>query len=120
VKVDVTNSIAEGQQLLITQHQGENAPVRITFVATNITGYTFKGTVNFPTPLQLSIGSGITIVDAVKGIIEIRLTNAQTQYIDAGKYSFDLWQITPDATPVKTLVIEGSFLVETSLTEAYP
>lgn len=51
-------------QLIIIQEQGENVPT-IMYLPYDITGFDFNGTVNFPTPLLLSIGSGLTINDSV-------------------------------------------------------
>jgi hypothetical protein len=46
-------------QLLVKQAQGENTPIAIT-LPYDITGFTFKGTINFPVQIALSLGSGIT------------------------------------------------------------
>ncbi len=51
-------------QLIVIQDQGDNTPINIQFPY-DVTGYTFTGTINFPVPILLSLGSGIEVSDIV-------------------------------------------------------
>lgn len=61
---DVKTGDCGGTQLIITQDQGDNTPTVIIFPY-DITGVTFEGTIDFPTPIELSISSGITVDNIV-------------------------------------------------------
>ncbi len=47
-------------QLLVIQNQGDNSPIIFTFPY-DVTGSTFTGTINFPVPIELSLGTGLTV-----------------------------------------------------------
>lgn len=47
-------------QLAVRQPQGDNTPFSIS-IPYNVTGVTFEGTINFPSPALLSLGSGLTL-----------------------------------------------------------
>ncbi len=53
-----------GTQLIIIQDQGDNTPTVMIFPY-DVTGVEFEGTVNFPTPIPLSLGSGIEVDNIV-------------------------------------------------------
>lgn len=55
-----SDSCAGIDQLRIIQDQGDNTPTIIIFPY-DVTDFTFTGTIKFPTPISLSLGSGITV-----------------------------------------------------------
>ena len=59
MQLELTVTDCGKTELLIKQEQGDSSPFVITFPF-DITGYTFSGTINFPTPLLISLGSGLT------------------------------------------------------------
>jgi hypothetical protein len=104
--------------------QGETLLFEYNFtldgVAYDITGYTFKMTFNFPTPVLLTNGSGITITDAVNGKISIELPSTATLdtihnfKVDAGQYAVDFWIIASDGSTIRAF--EGYINIDDALT----
>ena len=47
-------------QLVVNQLQGENSPIVFNFPS-DLTDFTFQGTINFPEAVTLAIGDGITV-----------------------------------------------------------
>ncbi len=114
MQLSLVESTCGSTKLLVIQEQGDNSPIIIIFPY-NITDYTFKGTINFPTPIVVEIGSGITIVNATLGKISLQLTSEQTQDIPIGQYPFDLWSSSPVPT-VNTDPITGFFEINAAIT----
>ena len=112
----VTQTECGVSQLIITQDQGDNTPTIITFPY-DITEIEFSGTIAFPTPILLSLGDGIEVIDAEGGKISMQLTSEQTQDILAGQYAFDLWTINNDTSPpINSDPLTGFFTINTALT----
>lgn len=66
----------------IQARAGDTITRRITVtddgVAVDLTTYTIRATFGFDTPLTLSEGSGVTVVDAAAGIFDFLVTDAQS------------------------------------------
>jgi len=111
----IENSVCDGQQLYIIQEQGENSPTIIN-IPYDVTDYTFTGTINFPTPIVVTIGSGITVISAAEGSsqISLQLDSADTQDVVEGDYAFDLWTTSPGGT--NSVLFTGYFIIKTAIT----
>ncbi len=70
-------------QLIITQDQGDNTPTVIIFPY-DITDVTFSGTVQFSSPIELSIGAGIEIQNIVSCTGAIANTTLTISAITSG------------------------------------
>ena len=103
-------------QLIIVQKQGDNTPTVITFTGINLTGMDFVGTVSFPVPISLAIGSGLEITDAVNGELTLQLDVDQTQTVATGQYPFEIWSIGTEATPVQTDPVSGFWVINAATT----
>jgi hypothetical protein len=57
-----TDECCDDDSVIITQAQGDSSPI-ILCLPYDISGATFTGTIEFPAPVDLSIGSGITVLD---------------------------------------------------------
>lgn len=64
MEIAIIQGCCNKNQVLIIQEQGENAPIIILYPY-DITDYIFKGSINFPSPLSLSLGSGLSVLDIV-------------------------------------------------------
>lgn len=104
------------QKLVVNQAQGDNTPIKIVFKDQDITDWDFKGTILFPSPIDLEVGEGITIVAAETGWIQLQLTSEQTQNVPTGQYRFDLWSTTSGIVPVNTDPLTGYFNIESAIT----
>ena len=81
--------------------------------AMNLTGYSAKMQINFPTPLLLQTpSSGLAIPTPTNGIVNATLTNAQTEVV-AGTYTWDFWLII-SGQPVPYL--SGAIAVQQGVT----
>ena len=82
----------------------------------NITGYTLKAQINFPTPLIISnTTSGITVNDAANGTFTVNIPSFTTEAVDCGAYSYDLWMIS--GTGVATALLTGKFIIAPAVTD---
>lgn len=99
-------------ELLIFQEQGESSPI-IMELGYDITDIDFKCVINFPTPLTLTVSSGITILDVPTGKISMQLTSAQTEDVVTGQYKFDLWSF--GFSNVNLNILSGFFVINESL-----
>ena len=81
--------------------QGEDILLQLTIVdddgaAVDITGYTFTCTIlaNYgdatPVAGPYTIGSGITIIDAATGRVDVAIPDGDTDGLDAGPYVYDV------------------------------
>lgn len=70
-------------QVIISQEQGDNTPTLINFPY-DITGWDFVGTINFPTPIDLSIGSGLEVTNILSATGSIALNVLTISAIDYG------------------------------------
>lgn len=106
-------------QLIIIQEQGDNSPTVFTFsengTPINLTGMDFVGIINFAPVVNLSLGGGLEITDAVNGELTMRLESSQTQTVLPGQYKFEIWQIGTEATPVVTPPITGVWVINKAL-----
>lgn len=99
-------------ELLILQEQGESSPV-IIILGYDITDVDFECVINFPAPLTLGVGTGITVLDVPTGKIQMQLTSAQTENIPVGQYKFDFWSFGQSNVNINFL--SGFFVINTSL-----
>ena len=67
-------------QLLIKQEQGDSSPIVIVFPY-DITGFTFSGTISFPTPILLSLGSGLTALDSTYSAVRTYQKGERAYYL---------------------------------------
>jgi len=82
----------------------------------NLTGYALKCQVNIqPTTLLLATSnSGITVINAAQGQVQINISDTASAALPAGTHSFDLWMISGggQATPL----LNGFFVVAPAVT----
>jgi len=64
MEISLIQQCCNENQVLISQKQGENAPIIIIYPY-DITDYTFRGTINFSPVVALSLGSGLSVIDIV-------------------------------------------------------
>jgi hypothetical protein len=82
----------------------------------NITGYTLKAQINFPTPLIVSnTTSGITVNDAANGVFTLNIPSSTTEAVECGAYNYDLWMIS--GSGVATALLTGKFIIAPAVTE---
>src|SRR5882762_5678391 len=67
MEISIIQQCCNENQVLITQEQGENAPIIIIYPY-DITNYTFRGAINFSPIIPLSLGSGLSVMDIVSCI----------------------------------------------------
>jgi hypothetical protein len=80
----------------------------------NLTGYTLKMQINFPTPLLLTTGnSGITITDAAQGTAQINIADTASVLLSIGIYPYDFWMISGGGDA--TRILNGSFSVNQNI-----
>jgi hypothetical protein len=100
-------------EAIIIQAQGDNTPTVFIFPY-DISTIDFVGTIKFPAPIDLLVGSGITIIDAPNGQISIQLTSEQTQTVPEGQYPFDIW--SKSLGGINTQVITGYYNINNTYT----
>ncbi|MDX1974486.1 MAG: hypothetical protein SFT92_02295 [Rickettsiales bacterium] len=105
---------ASGMTTTISILSGETVALAMTLSSggspIDLTGYSLKSQINFPTPLTLNTtNSGITITNAANGVISLNISSAQSSVVEQGAYDFDLWMTSP--TDVETPLLTGKFLI---------
>lgn len=117
-----SNSLT-GANTSISIFGGETVALAITIydntgTAIDISGYTFKMTIDFDTPVNLTTANGgITTVSAVNGQIQLNMSSSTTAVINPQDSDYDLWMISSGG--ITTPLIAGTFSVttpETSVT----
>jgi len=98
---------------------GETVAEAVTVVVdgnpVNLTGYSLKMQIAFPTPLALNTGNGgITITDAAQGAFQINISDDISTLFWPGAYSFDAWMISGGG--VATPLLAGLFTVTQAIT----
>jgi hypothetical protein len=100
--------------------QGETINVQLAFTnpdgsALNITGYSLKMQVNFPTPVLFSTGNGgITITNAAGGLAMLNDTDLHTEAYPVGGYAYDVFTISGGSDSI--CYMQGIFNVLQSVT----
>lgn len=89
----------------------------------NLTGYTLKMQINFPTPLLLSTANGgITITDPTQGQAQINIAESVSAGLTVGRFAYEFWMISGGgaATPLLTgLFTVNQMLVSPDLGSAF-
>ena len=98
---------------------GETVAEAVTIAAggvlVNLTGYSLKMQINFPSPLLLDTGnSGITTTNATQGAAQINISSATTETFGASSGLYDFWMIS--GSGVATRLFGGLFSVNSSIT----
>jgi hypothetical protein len=111
------NSCCEQQQLVnVALFQGETLSLVVKFPF-DVTDYVFTSTISFPTPLELTNGDGIEIIDSENGEITLNLTSEQTQDTAPGQYPFDFWSSAPGSPTFNTEEFSGFINIFPSITQ---
>ena len=80
----------------------------------NLTGYTLKMQIEFPTPLLLTTGNGgITLTNAVQGQAQINISDTTSATLPSGSFPYDLWMVSGGG--VATRILSGLFTVSQNL-----
>lgn len=115
-----TQAGCSGDQTNFTIKAGETVAQAIQFfvsrtVPLDLSGYTLKSQINFPTPLLLTTeNGGITIIDAELGKVQINIDSETTADLPIGCYPYDLWTVSGGGEEKPWLC--GTFSVVTSIT----
>jgi len=81
----------------------------------DLTGFTIKMQINFPTPLLLNTGNGgIVIPDALNGIMQINIADTVSNQFVVGVYPYDIFTI--DEANNAMCIMGGVFTVLQSVT----
>ena len=84
--------------------------------ALNLTGFTSKGQIRKTYSSSTAVDFAVTVANpATLGVLNVSLTNAQTNAMKAGRYVYDL-EIT-SGSGVKTRVLEGQFEITPGVTQ---
>jgi hypothetical protein len=87
---------------------------QLTGAAINLTGYSLKATINFPTPVELTTANGgITLPYPSLGQLQLNASSSSTADWDGGTYAWDLWMVS--GAGVETPLLRGSWNVELSI-----
>ena len=83
-------------------------------VTTDITGYTFAGTLKPTFHSDTSVSFTAVVTDALQGLFSIKLTDTQTADMTPGDWVWDLVQT--DTAGLKTRLLEGQAFVKPGVT----
>lgn len=108
-----------GYTTYISIISGETVALAMTLSASelpiNLTGYSLRCQINFPTPLLLTTANnGVIITNASQGAISLNIGSAQTADIEQGVFDFDLWMTS--AGGGETPLLTGKFSVTPNIT----
>jgi hypothetical protein len=119
--IDCSSSCATPQNLnvTLTLSDGETVAEQLTLSAggspIDLTGYSVKMQIAFPTPLLLNTGNGgITLPDPTAGVAQINIADTVSATFPVGSFPYDLWTISP--ANVAARIIGGLFVVLQSIT----
>jgi hypothetical protein len=118
--MQVTNSYSPnstGNLTNFTIASGEYVTLQFAFAnngtALDLTGYSAKMQINFPSPLLLQTpSSGLSIPTPANGIVNLTIQTTQTDVV-AGTYPYDFWLII-SGEPIPYM--SGNFIVTPSRT----
>lgn len=84
----------------------------------NLTGYSIRMTINFPTPLLLtSSNGGITIgTPATNGEFTVNISSTQSAVFTVGEYQYDIWLESQSSPPIENQYFTGSIYINQSIT----
>ena len=82
----------------------------------DLTGYTGAGQIRKAYTSTTAVSFTVTVTNALKGILTIALSNAQTNAMKAGRYVYDI-EITRTSDTTKTRVVEGQLTVNPGVTQ---
>lgn len=94
----------------------ESLTIAAAGIALNLTGYTLKMQINFPSlPLLLTTtNGGIAITNATQGIVQINVADTVSDRLAVGTFPYDFWMISGGG--IATRLLYGSFTIIQNIT----